>query len=69
MSIIKPLTGELLTIEDVIKVATTKELDVVEIDPDALAQCKKSEDLIKEKGDQGKVIYGVTTGFGSNRVS
>jgi histidine ammonia-lyase len=66
MTIIKPLTGEDLTIEEVVKVAVSKEVDVIEIDPRVLEACRASRELINEKGDQGKVIYGVTTGFGSN---
>jgi histidine ammonia-lyase len=66
MSIIKPLTGKDLTIEEVVAVAITKKFDVVEIDPKVLAGCKASAILIRRKVKAGKVIYGVTTGFGAN---
>jgi histidine ammonia-lyase len=66
MTIIKKLNGEDLTIEDVVRVAVSKDVDVIEIDPKVLAKCRKSQERINEKGSQGKVIYGVTTGFGSN---
>src|SRR4051812_18312461 len=58
------LDGTSLTIEQVVDVAL-KRADV-EISASCLVDVQKSADIIKAKGDNGKVIYGVTTGFGSN---
>jgi len=58
------LTGETLTIEEVIKVAYKRaEISIADA---IIDNALKSQEKIKEKGDAGKVIYGVTTGFGSN---
>jgi histidine ammonia-lyase len=58
------LTGNDLTIEQVISAARYGA--EVTIDEKVFAECRKSEELIADKAAKGKVVYGVTTGFGAN---
>ena len=55
------LNGENLSVEKVIKIAVEEES--VSIDT---SKIKKSNDYIYQKVREKKVIYGITTGFGSN---
>jgi histidine ammonia-lyase len=58
------LNGQNLTIEQVIKVAT--EYVKVEIATDALEDVIESQIFITNQVELGKIVYGVTTGFGIN---
>lgn len=58
------LNGQNLTIEQVIRVA--KEYVKVEIATDALEDVIESQIFITNQVELGKIVYGVTTGFGIN---
>jgi histidine ammonia-lyase len=58
------LNGQNLTIDQVIKVAT--EYVKVEIATDALEDVIESQIFITNQVELGKIVYGVTTGFGIN---
>ncbi len=57
------IDGSNLTLEDVIKVARKDYL--VEIDESAIEKVERSRKIIDKIVDDQKVVYGVTTGFGS----
>ena len=57
------LNGNSLTIEEVGKVSR-REITDVRIDPAAVEQINNSRKLVEQWVDEGKTIYGVTTGFG-----
>lgn len=56
------INGENLTIEEVIKVARQEEK--AEISEEALIQVNKARDYVDKSLEEGKIIYGLTTGFG-----
>ena len=56
------ITGEGLTIEDVVKVARHNEK--VELHPDAIERMKKCRAMLEEKIVAGEIMYGVNTGIG-----
>jgi len=56
------ITGEGLTIEDVVKVARHNEK--VELHPDAIERMKKCRAMLEEKIIAGEIMYGVNTGIG-----
>lgn len=56
------INGNSLTIEDVVNVARFGYQ--VEIDAAAEANAQKSRDLVDKYVNEGKVVYGITTGFG-----
>jgi len=57
------LDGEKLTIEQLVRIARDPSVNVVVAD-DAIARIQKSAELIQRMVREGKVVYGVTTGFG-----
>lgn len=57
------ISGETLTIEDVVNVARNEYL--VAITDSALEKCRQSAEMVTKLADSNKVVYGVTTGFGS----
>lgn len=59
------LDGEHLRLEDVISVA--RRFTRVELAEEAKERMRRSRKLVEEWIDQGAIIYGVTTGFGSNQ--
>lgn len=61
MSIIY-IDGENLTIEDVVNVARNG--SKIELTETAVKRIKKSRKVVDEFVDNGKVVYGITTGFG-----
>jgi len=56
------ITGEGLTIEDVVKVARHNEK--VELHPDAIKKMQACRDMLEEKIKAREVMYGITTGIG-----
>jgi histidine ammonia-lyase len=56
------IDGHSLTIEDVVNVARNK--FIVELSPEAEVRAAKSRDLVDRFVEQGKIEYGITTGFG-----
>lgn len=60
MSVI--LSGEMLTIEEVVRVARHRER--VQIAETARANLQKSRDFVDRLVAEGRVVYGVSTGFG-----
>lgn len=56
------INGRDLTLEDIIKVA--RDMETVEISPEAKEAIQKARSYIEEKLDEGAIIYGLTTGFG-----
>lgn len=56
------ITGNDLTIEDVVKVARHNE--PIEVSQEAFALVQKARDYVEGKLAKGEVIYGLTTGFG-----
>ena len=56
------LNGKSLTLPDVVNVA--RKGCKVEIAPEAKEQIKECSQAVKEWVDEGRVVYGVTTGFG-----
>jgi histidine ammonia-lyase len=56
------ITGNKLTIEDMVKVARHNEK--VELHPDALARIKKCRAMLEEKIIAKEIMYGVNTGIG-----
>lgn len=56
------LNGKSLTLQDVVNVA--RKGCKVEIAPEAKEQIKECSQAVKEWVDEGRVVYGVTTGFG-----
>ncbi len=59
------ISGKNLRIEDVIAVAYD-ETCIVEIDHSAIQQVKAAQAFIHQQVQEGKIVYGVTTGFGIN---
>ncbi|MDO5040901.1 MAG: histidine ammonia-lyase [Peptoniphilus sp.] len=57
------INGENLTIEEVVEVARFHAL--VEIEAEAIERVKKSRAIVEEIVEQERVVYGITTGFGS----
>ncbi|HHT71556.1 MAG TPA: aromatic amino acid lyase, partial [Firmicutes bacterium] len=57
------LTGQGLTIDDVIKVACEREK--VQISPEAQATLEVGRQMVQRHLDSGKPAYGVSTGFGA----
>ncbi|WP_138160664.1 histidine ammonia-lyase [Peptoniphilus catoniae] len=57
------LNGENLTLEDVVAVA--RQGAKVEISKDSIEKVKKSRAIVDEIVEEERVVYGVTTGFGS----
>jgi len=62
MEVIK-ITGDDLTFDQIIEVAYNGAK--VELDSGSLAKVRRSAAFIKQKVDEGEIIYGVTTGFGA----
>lgn len=58
------LNGKNLTIDKVIAVARYDA--TVKIEPQAIQRILESQAFIKSQVEQGKIVYGVTTGFGPN---
>lgn len=56
------IDGETLTIEDVHRVAFDRR--IVALHPDAARKMKRSRDVVEAIVDEGRVVYGVSTGFG-----
>jgi histidine ammonia-lyase len=56
------IDGNSLTIEDFINIAIHYEK--VELSPNAIPQIKKSREFVNNVVAEGKVVYGITTGFG-----
>lgn len=56
------LTGESLTIEDLVKVARNHERVV--LDDGAVSKIGKASEFVQGLVDQNEVVYGITTGFG-----
>lgn len=56
------LNGEDLTIQEVVQVARYHY--AVELDEAAQQHAKKSRDMVDQYVEEGKVVYGITTGFG-----
>jgi histidine ammonia-lyase len=59
------LDGNNLRLEDVISVA--RKFTRVELSAEAKERMKRSRDLVEQWVGEGAIIYGVTTGFGSNQ--
>ncbi|MBI4098809.1 MAG: histidine ammonia-lyase [Candidatus Magasanikbacteria bacterium] len=57
------LTGNNLTIEDVVRVAHHHDV-VVSIDPSARERLERSRFFVEKAVEQHEVVYGLTTGFG-----
>jgi histidine ammonia-lyase len=58
------LDGNTLTIQKVIEVATNHAK--ISIHPDAIKNVRASQAFIYQQVKEGKIVYGVTTGFGPN---
>jgi histidine ammonia-lyase len=58
------LNGKNLSIETVMQVCRNYEL--IDIEPEAIGLVQKSRNYIEKQVQDKKIIYGVTTGFGSN---
>ncbi len=56
------LTGQDLTVDDVVAVARHNE--TVELHPDAIARVQKCRDFVEERIVAGEIMYGVNTGIG-----
>jgi histidine ammonia-lyase len=59
------LTGDALTIDDVVRVA--REAAKVEIDASALARMRETRTLVDRAVERGDVVYGTTTGVGARK--
>jgi histidine ammonia-lyase len=59
------LTGDALTIDDVVRVA--REAAKVEIDASALARMRETRAVVDRAVERGDVIYGTTTGVGARK--
>lgn len=57
------LDGASLTIEDLVKAARFR--DGVELSKESIARIERSRSILEELARGGKIIYGVTTGFGA----
>jgi histidine ammonia-lyase len=58
------IDGRSLTLEDVERVATAADLDVT-LSPAALARVRDSRAVVERAIAEGRVVYGITTGFGA----
>lgn len=56
------LTGQDLTVDDVVAVARHNE--TVQLHPDAIARVQKCRDFVEERIVAGEIMYGVNTGIG-----
>lgn len=63
------IDGHHLTIEDVVSVAKADESNKVslKLSDDAIHAVNRSSSAVKELLEQGKTVYGITTGFGAFR--
>ena len=59
------LTGDALTIEDVVRVA--REAERVELDAAAFERMRESRALVERVVERGDAVYGVTTGVGARK--
>jgi histidine ammonia-lyase len=59
------LTGESLTLDEVVRVARGRE--PVVIAPEAIAQMRERREIVESAGRAGTPVYGVTTGVGMRR--
>jgi histidine ammonia-lyase len=59
------LTGEGLTIEEVVRVA--REDEEVKLDPTAVERMRETRALVERAVERGDVVYGVTTGVGARK--
>jgi histidine ammonia-lyase len=59
------LTGETLTVEEVVRVARHDEH--VEIEPGAVGRMQESRALVQRVVERGDVVYGLTTGVGARK--
>jgi len=59
------INGRSLSIEDVVAVAYNDDCKV-QIDPTAIEQVKTAQAFIHQQVQEGRIVYGVTTGFGIN---
>ena len=60
------ISGEQLTIEQVVAVARKGSRVELSRDPDVRQRISASRRLLEERLDRGEIIYGVNTGFGGN---
>ena len=58
------IDGRSLTIEQVVKIADDPSIQV-KIAPDALADIERAAAAVQQFGLDGKIAYGITTGFGA----
>lgn len=56
------VTGDNLTIEEVVKVARNNEK--VQLSKDSISRINKARDMVERLMQEDRVVYGVTTGFG-----
>ena len=56
------LVGETLTLSDVVAVARG---EPVALHPEATVRMRAARDVVEAKVEEGEIVYGVTTGFGS----
>jgi histidine ammonia-lyase len=59
------LTGERLTVDEVVRVARLDEL--VEIEPSAVGRMQESRALVQRVVERGDIVYGLTTGVGARK--
>ncbi|MGL5903580.1 MAG: aromatic amino acid lyase, partial [Cetobacterium sp.] len=57
------ILGEKITIENIIEVS--RGLNKIEFSNEYVNRVKKSRDLLEKWVDEDKVMYGITTGFGT----
>lgn len=60
------VTGEQLTLNDIISVSLRVNGQYAQVELPNLDKVQRAKDYIAQKVIEGKIIYGVTTGFGSN---
>src|SRR4030095_6807539 len=56
-----PVSGDALTVEDVVAVARGRAR--AELDPKVEERMERSRAVVVDAVDQGKIMYGITTGF------
>jgi len=56
------ITGQSLTLDEVI--AVSRNHAFIELDKDAKKNVQESRKIVEQLVQEGKVVYGVTTGFG-----
>ncbi len=63
---ILPVGGNLLTVDDVLRLARGQAVPALDPDPEVRRRIRASHDALAARLSRGETIYGVTTGFGDS---